>query len=78
MEYKVINCPHCGKIIPDYALKGESKRIIVTCLECGSQRNCKTGKRDGKTQTYICSDCCRRFSVSAMDSSLRRQTYLLL
>ncbi|MGD0643573.1 MAG: hypothetical protein ABSA75_01560 [Candidatus Bathyarchaeia archaeon] len=26
LEHKVVNCPHCGKIIPDHVLKGESAR----------------------------------------------------
>jgi hypothetical protein len=27
LAYKIINCPHCGKIIPDYVLKGETNYI---------------------------------------------------
>jgi hypothetical protein len=28
--HEPINCPHCGKIIPEYVLKGESRRKTVT------------------------------------------------
>jgi DNA-directed RNA polymerase subunit RPC12/RpoP len=44
LEHKVINCPHCGKIISTDFLTDNSERPKVTCPECGSQRNCKDGK----------------------------------
>ena len=45
MEQKIINCPHCGKIIPKNILNGDLKREIVNCPECGSPRNYKDGLR---------------------------------
>ncbi len=35
-EQKVINCPHCGKIISKDFLNGDYVRPEVTCPECGS------------------------------------------
>ncbi|MGA2681428.1 MAG: hypothetical protein ABSF44_06470 [Candidatus Bathyarchaeia archaeon] len=65
MEPKIIDCPHCGKIIPEYVLKGGSMRTTVTCPDCGSRRNYKNGMRytrSGQIQTYVCRHCYRRFS----------------
>jgi hypothetical protein len=65
LEHKIINYPHCGKIISKDILNGNYVRPEVTCPECGSQRNCKDGKRQtrlGKVQCYLCSDCGYRFS----------------
>jgi transposase-like protein len=66
MELKIINCPHCGKIISLSKLRrNESKRKVVNCPECASQNNWKDGFRkirDGDIQRYICRDCGYRFS----------------
>jgi transposase-like protein len=65
MKFKIINCPHCGKIIPEHILNGGSTRKTVTCPDCGSQRNCKDGTRNtttGKIQLYLCHDCGHRYS----------------
>jgi DNA-directed RNA polymerase subunit RPC12/RpoP len=62
MEQKIINCSHCSKIIPEIIIKGDSARKVVTCPDCGSQRNCKDGMRQGKFQRYLYLECGRRFS----------------
>ena len=64
MEQKVINCPHCGKIISKDALAGK-KTASVKCPKCGSQRNFKDGMRQtrtGRIQLYRCRNCGYRFS----------------
>src|SRR5665647_2608576 len=65
LENKVINCPHCGKIISKDFLNVDYVRPKINCPECGSQRNCKDGKRQtrlGKIQCYLCNECGYRFS----------------
>ncbi|HEX7483005.1 MAG TPA: hypothetical protein VF350_06025 [Candidatus Bathyarchaeia archaeon] len=62
MEQKIINCPHCSKIIPVSILSGDSAKKVVTRPDCGSRRNCKDGKRNGKVQCYLCRDCGYRVS----------------
>jgi transposase-like protein len=62
MEHKIINCPHCGKIIAKNVIKIKPARKVVTCPECGSQRNCKDGMNTEKIQRYLCWDCGYRFS----------------
>jgi DNA-directed RNA polymerase subunit RPC12/RpoP len=64
MENKIFNCPHCGKIIPHWALNPESKRETVACPNCGSTKNYKDGKRKTANhiiQRYICCNCGHRF-----------------
>lgn len=61
MKRKLVNCPHCGKILSEDFLKGVRKKK-VKCPRCGSERNCKDGKADWDIQRYLCKDCCTRFS----------------
>jgi len=66
---ELINCPHCGKIIPEYILNRGSKRETVTCPMCSTQRNLKDGERKtnaGTAQLYICKDCGRKFSSAQL------------
>ncbi|MGD0449942.1 MAG: hypothetical protein ABSA79_02660 [Candidatus Bathyarchaeia archaeon] len=65
MKHKIVNCPDSGKIFPEHILSGESRRKVVTCTDCNSQRNCKDGMRytrTGKVQRYLCHECGHRFS----------------
>ena len=67
LEYKIVNCPHCGRIIPQHILNGELTRKKVSCPECGSQSSFRDGKRstrDGKIQRYLCKKCGYRFSMA--------------
>ena len=64
MEQKVINCPHCGRIISK-AVFSEKKPPSVKCQMCGSVKSCRDGFRSansGKIQRYLCRDCGYRFS----------------
>jgi DNA-directed RNA polymerase subunit RPC12/RpoP len=67
LEQKIVNCPHCGKILSEEVWKARSpeKQEVIACPECGSQRYFKDGMRQtgiGKIQRYLCRDCCYRFS----------------
>ncbi|MGD6806343.1 MAG: IS1/IS1595 family N-terminal zinc-binding domain-containing protein [Candidatus Bathyarchaeia archaeon] len=64
MPRKIINCPYCGKILPDDLLKGIPKKK-TKCPNCGSQKNWKDGMRkmpQGNVQRYLCRDCGTRFT----------------
>jgi transcription elongation factor Elf1 len=41
MEHKIVNCPHCGKIISNNILNGNYVRPAVTCPECGGEHSFK-------------------------------------
>jgi transposase-like protein len=65
MVGKIVNCPHCGKIISEDVWNGSLRLEKVKCIACGSLRTCKDGKRhtaSGKIQRYYCKDCGLRFS----------------
>jgi len=67
MDWKIVNCPHCGKILPKDLLKGKDSatRKIVKCPQCGSTKNWKDAKHHtptGAIQRYYCRDCGLRFS----------------
>jgi ssDNA-binding Zn-finger/Zn-ribbon topoisomerase 1 len=64
IDQKVINCPHCGKIISmdAFAVK---KTLTPKCPQCSSNKSFKNGFRHtyrGKVQTFLCRDCGYRFS----------------
>ena len=64
---KVMNCPHCGKVLPGefWHEKSQADKPIVKCPRCGSIRNRKDAKRympSGAIQRYYCVNCGRRFS----------------
>ena len=64
MNRKIINCPHCGKALPDDLFTGVPRKK-VKCTACGSQRNWKDGMRktpQGNVQRYLCRDCGTRFT----------------
>ena len=67
MSEKIMNCPHCGKILPKefWHNKNQANKIEVKCTRCGSTRNRKDAKRytlSEVVQRYYCVDCGRRFS----------------
>jgi DNA-directed RNA polymerase subunit RPC12/RpoP len=67
MIQKVMNCPHCGKILPVafWHEENQADMRVVRCPRCGSTRNRKDAKRytaSGIFQRYYCVDCGRRFS----------------
>ncbi|MGD0449945.1 MAG: hypothetical protein ABSA79_02675 [Candidatus Bathyarchaeia archaeon] len=67
MNQKVMNCPHCGKLLPKefWHETSQADKPIVKCPRCGSDRNRKDAKRytaSGVFQRYYCRDCGRRFS----------------
>jgi transposase-like protein len=65
---KLINCPHCGKILSEDLWKEkkcENQKSAVKCPQCGSQKAWKDGKRQtpqGTVQRYLCRECSYRFS----------------
>ncbi len=64
---KVMNCPHCGKVLPkEFWHEPDSMdRPVVKCSQCGSIRNVRDGKeciKSGVFQRYHCIDCGRRFT----------------
>ena len=67
LELKIVNCPHCGKILPRHLWEIPSSRISenIKCPECGSRRLYRDGIRytnSGNVQRYLCRDCGYRFS----------------
>jgi DNA-directed RNA polymerase subunit RPC12/RpoP len=75
LEHKIINCPHCGKII---SKDDNSERPKVTCPDCGSQRNCKDGKRNGKVQRYLCRECGYRFFMTSLLCAAKWKSILMV
>jgi DNA-directed RNA polymerase subunit RPC12/RpoP len=56
LNQKIINCPHCGKVISTDVLRGK-KQPEVKCPRCSSQRAFKDGlrnMREGSIQRYLC------------------------
>src|SRR5665648_337180 len=67
MSQKIVNCPHCGKILLKNLWKAKSSinQKIVKCPQCGSMKNWKNAKRytpTGVIPRYYCRDCGLRFS----------------
>jgi transposase-like protein len=65
MKKQVINCPHCGKVLPKEFWHEEVDKVTVKCPRCGSAKNHKDAKRytpTGVLQRYYCKDCGCRFS----------------
>jgi len=68
MGRKIVNCPHCGKILSEDVWKEESSMSQkgVNCPQCGSQRVYKDGFRNTSSgerlQRYLCRECAYRFS----------------
>ena len=67
MSRKIINCPHCGKILSEdlWKDKPSSRRETVKCPQCDCQLVWKDGIRNtplGKLQRYKCRKCAYRFS----------------
>jgi predicted RNA-binding Zn-ribbon protein involved in translation (DUF1610 family) len=64
MGQKIINCPHCGKMISHDVLAKE-KTVKPKCPQCGSGKSFKNGFRrthSGIVQTFLCRHCGYRFS----------------
>jgi transposase-like protein len=67
MSPKVMNCPHCGRILPGefWHEQDSVAKIPVKCPRCGSFKNWKNAKRYTPSeviQCYLCRDCGHRFS----------------
>ena len=66
MNGKIVNCPHCGKILSPDFLEGKI-RETVKCPKCGSLRVWKNAHHRTATgevlQRYLCRDCEYRFST---------------
>lgn len=47
MSPKVINCPHCGQVLPEefWHEKNQVNKIAVKCPRCGSIKNWKDAKQ---------------------------------
>lgn len=67
MKLRIVNCPHCGRILPKefWHENNQMDRVGVKCPRCGSSRAWKDAKSytsKGVIQRYYCRDCGRRFS----------------
>ena len=71
MSAKVMNCPHCGRILPKEFWYEAPRKVIIKCPRCGSTRTIKASKRYtalGAIQRYYCNECGRSFSSSLTGS----------
>jgi transposase-like protein len=67
MGPKIMNCPHCGRILPKefWHEKTPVEKVAVKCPDCGSIKTWKAGKYQKPPeiiQRYSCKDCGLRFS----------------
>jgi transcription elongation factor Elf1 len=66
MSPKVMNCPHCGRILPEeFWHEKKVDKPIVICPKCGGTKTWKDAKRytpAGAIQRYYCRICGHRFS----------------
>ena len=69
MNGKVVNCPHCGKILsPDVWQEKTPLPRKPKCCRCGCPRVWKAGHvntESGKVQRYECKQCGYQASVMA-------------
>ncbi len=68
MTQRVMNCPHCGRILPReyWPEKSQVNKQGGRCPRCGSNKSWKDAKRyttSGVFQRYYCRECGRGFSI---------------